>query len=250
MAVAMIEFPMITDDELDALPDDPEAAFVQYEAILRERVREANSDRDNMTSDVERDYIAHVLAFVDTRSIPLKLPTNPPYDDQEFYTWYKNFTRAVDYYKARTRLEISARKKENVSVLALSPDFKTQIGGHLTAIRKIVSEADVSENKRDAIFRRINNLQEEVDRDRTRTEAALALWFDVTNAISKGAKNLDPAIKRVERIMRVLAEAKDENEQKALIAPQPKKRIAAPTTAPEPSSTEPRKKADSDEIPF
>ena len=54
-------------------------------------------------------------------------------------------------------------------------NFKTKIGGHLTAIRNIVHEADLSEAKRDAIFRRGSKLQFEVDRDRTRSEAAMGL---------------------------------------------------------------------------
>jgi hypothetical protein len=237
---------MISDEEIDSLPDDPEAAFVQYEGILRERVRQANVFQ-NSNWDVERDYVAHILAFVDTRAIPLDLPRNPPRDDGYFNNWYQNFIRAVDYYKAATRLQLSARKKEHVTVLTLSLDFKTQIGGHLTAIRKIVAEEpSISENKRDAIFRRINNLQMEVDRDRTRTEAAMALLLEVTSAIGKGAKNLDPALDRIERIVKVLAKAKDEHETKALIAPPERKRIAPPTTAP----VQPQSEEMNDEVPF
>ena len=145
------------------------------------------------------------------------------------------------------RLQIAARKKEHVSVLVLDPDFKTQIGAHLTAIRKIVGEAEISANKRDAIFRPINNLQEEVDRDRTRTEAAFALLLDLTSAISNGAKNLDPALERVERIIKVLARAKDESETKALTTAKERKRIAPPTTAPELSDFGSHP---DDEIPF
>jgi hypothetical protein len=241
----MVQCMMISDDDIDALPDDPDAAFVQYEAIIREEVARLNAS-GSQNSDPERQYIAHVLAFVDTKTIPLSLPRDPPSDDQGFYDWYRSFLRAVDYYKAVARLQIAARKKEHVSILTLDADFKTQIGGHLTAIRKIVGEADISANKRDAIFRRINNLQEEVDRDRTRTEAAFALLLDLTSAISNGAKNLDPALDRVERIIKVLAKAKDENETKALTAPKDRKRIAPPNNTPEPTEPQPS----DDEIPF
>jgi hypothetical protein len=239
---------MISDEDIDALPSDPDAAFVQYEAILREAVRTENVRDRNPGWDVEREYVAHILAFVDTRDLPLDLPRNPPGDGSAFSEWYQIFIRAVDYYKAVARLQVSARKRQNVAVLMLSLDFKTQIGGHLTAIRKIVAEAEMSENKRDAIFRRINNLQEEVDRDRTRTEAAMALWLDLTSAISKGAKNLDPAIDRLERIIKVFAKAKDESEEKALMAPPERKRIAPPTSPVEQPQAE--KPSMDDEIPF
>ena len=176
----------------------------------------------------------------------MDLPRNPPAEGTQFFEWYQNFIRAVDYYKAVARLQVSARKKQNVTSLSLTRHFKTQIGGHLTAIRRIVAEADILPNKRDAIVKRINNLQEEVDRDRTRTEAVMALWLDITSAIGSGAKNLDPAIDRLERIVGVFAKAKDENDQKALTAPHERKRIAPPTTAPEQSNDA---TAD-DEIPF
>jgi hypothetical protein len=229
---------MISDEDIDSLPDDTDAAFVQYEAILRGAVRSANSDSGYRGWESEREYVAHILAFVDLKAIPLDLPKNPPQGDDGFYDWYQNFLRAVDYYKALARLQVSDRKKQNVAVLTLSLDFKTQIGGHLTAIRKIVAEADVSENKRDAIIKRINNLQMEIDRDRTRPEAAMALLLELTSAISKGAKNLDPAIERIERIVKVFAKAKDENEINALAAPHERKRIAPPTTAPETPQSE------------
>jgi hypothetical protein len=234
---------MITDDELDELSDDDETAFVQYEAIVRKSFEE-NVHQNNWNA--ERAYVTHILAFVDTRSIDLDLPRNPPGQDGDFSYWFDAFLRAVDYYKTSLRLRLAARKKQHVTVLTLSLDFKTQIGGHLTAMRKIVAEAQhLSGSKRDALIRRINNLQLEVDRDRTRTEAATALWLELTSAISKGAQNLDPAIDRLERIIKVLSLAKDENETKSITAPPERKRLSPP------KSPESRKDDKSDEeIPF
>lgn len=240
---------MISDEDIDDLPDDPDAAFVQYEAIVRQELRRIQRETENLGWDAEREYVAHILAFVDTRRAPLDLPRNPPFGGGEFGDFYQNFVRAVDYYKAAARLQVSARTKANVSVLTLTPDLKMQIGGHLTAIRKIVDEAELSEGKRDAIFRRINNLQEEVDRDRTRTEAAMALLLEVTGAISKGATNLDPALDQVARIVKVFAKAKEENEQKTLSAPQDRKRLPAPTT-PLPEAEPPKRRSLDEEIPF
>jgi hypothetical protein len=235
---------MISDEQLDALSDDPEAAFVQYEGILREAVRVRNADGARGW-DIEREYVAHVLAFVDIRRLPLDLPKNPPADDGDFVLWYQNFIRAVDYYKASARLQVAARRKEGYAILAIAPNFKAQIGGHLLAIRKIVEEAELPSRKRDAIYVRISRLQQEVDRDWTRTEAAMALWLDVTSAIGEGAKKLDPAIDRLERIMKVLGRAKSENDTRSLPAPEEQKQIPAPTTPPE----QPKHRTD-DDIPF
>ena len=230
---------MISDDELDDLSDDNEIAFVQYETIIRSAMEKEAEGRSDWLA--ERKYANHVLAFIETRPIPFKYSRSAPRDDAGFSNWFTGFLESVDYLKTSLRLQFAARKKRHVSVLTLSLDFKTQIGGHLTAMRKIVAEAEhLSESKRDAVIRRINNLQHEVDRDRTRTEAATALWLELTSAISKGATNLDPAIDRLERIIQVLALSKDQSETKAITTAPPPKQIAPPKTVQE----------DSDDIPF
>jgi hypothetical protein len=231
---------MITDDELDDLSDDDEVAFVQYESIVRAALEKVRYDSRDYSD--ERAYVSHICAFIEIRPVPFAYSRTPPRDDAAFSGWFIGFLEAVDYLKTSMRLKFASRKKEHVSVLALSLDFKTQIGGHLTAIRKIVFEADhLPENKRDALIRRIDNLQHEVDRDRTRTEAAMALWLELTSAISKGATNLDPAIDRLARIVKVLSLSKDESETKSITGPRKPKQIAPPAP-PVPS--------DDDDIPL
>jgi hypothetical protein len=204
---------MITDTELESLSDDNEVAFVQFDAIIRAAAEEV--DPNNYS--VERAYVTHVLAFLETRPIPAAIPDNPPRDDGSFSEWYRNdLLPAIDRYKTKVRLQRAFKDKTNSTVFRLSGDYKTQIGGHLTAIRKIVQVAKLPESKRDTIFKKIGSLQEEVDRDRTRTQAVTALWLEITSAIGKGAENLDPAIERLEKIMNVFGRAKNEDETAAL----------------------------------
>jgi hypothetical protein len=49
-----MENPMITDEQIDALPDDDEQAFVQYEAILREALQTIK-DNGSPNWDPERE---------------------------------------------------------------------------------------------------------------------------------------------------------------------------------------------------
>jgi hypothetical protein len=229
---------MITDDELDDLSDDDDVAFVQYETIVRASMERS---RNSNNWEAERSYATHMIAFFEGRPIEFSF-ARPPYGDADFGDWFTGFLQAIDTVKASLRLKHAARKKRHVSVLSLSLEFKTQIGGHLTAIRKIVFEADhLPESKRDALIRRIDNLQHEVDRERTRTEAAMALWLELTSAISKGATNLDPAIDRLARIVKVLSLQKDESETKAINGPLKPKQIAPPDAP---------KADEDDDIPF
>jgi hypothetical protein len=219
---------MITDEQLDDLPDDNDEAFVLYESLLREQLQSRSNNDD--WSDA-REYANYILAFLEYRTFDLDIPRDVPASDGDFGKWYWLFRKAVDAEIPRIRLRIAIRKKQFVTVLRLSGDFKTQIGGHLTAIRNIAANADLGENKRDAILRRVNHLQMEVDRDRTRTEAAMALLLEITSAVSKGAKNLDPAINRMERIIRIFAATKDQEELAALTSSPERKRLQGPSAS-------------------
>ena len=75
---------------------------------------------------------------------------------------------------------------------------------------EIESFASNPERLTAAIFARIEKLQAEVNRDRTKSEVVVGLWLDITSAISNGAKNLDPTIDRLERIMKIFGVARDD----------------------------------------
>lgn len=227
---------MITDDQLDDLPEDDLEAFVVFEAILRENLEERRNS-DNWDAEIE--YVSGILAFVEARNIAFDVAKRIPEELGNFSSYFADFARQVDTFKFKTRLQLSARRRASGTIFAVAGNFKTQIGGHITAIRKIVHEAELSEAKRDAIFRRVEKLQFEVDRDRTRSEAAVGLWLDISSAIGQGAKNLDPAIERLERIMKIFAQARDEDAAR-LPAPSERKRIPPP-----PNPTE-----DDNDIPF
>jgi hypothetical protein len=228
---------MITDAQLDELPEDDLEAFVAFDSILKESLTE---NRQNESWYAEREYVNYLLAFVVARNIDVGVSPQVPDADSAFGSYFETFLKKVDSFKVQVRFELSARRRTSGTIFRIAGNFKTQIGGHLTAIRKIVHEADLSESKRDAIFRRLEKLQFEVDRDRTKAEAAIGLWLDISSAIGHGAKNLDPAIERLERIMKIFARARDEDTAK-LPAPPEQKRIPPPSQ-PQPNGD--------DDIPF
>jgi hypothetical protein len=80
------------------------------------------------------------------------------------------------------------------------------------------------ESLRERIFKRLNQLQEELDRNRTRIESVSEVFLSITEAISKGAKHLDGAVKLVERLAGALSGARtaklERDEQLRLPAPE------------------------------
>ncbi len=74
---------MITDKEMADLPDDDELAFVVYEERLRATTRDNANDLED--SSLEREYVNHILAFINVVNIDIPVDWDPPYDDREFW---------------------------------------------------------------------------------------------------------------------------------------------------------------------
>ena len=84
----------------------------------------------------------------------------------------------------------------------------------------------------------------EVDKSKTRFDAFLARWLDLTNAAAEGAENLEPAVKLLDRVMRILGRAKADHDAGKLPAPEETKKLPGPKTEQSPGSDL------DDEIPF
>jgi hypothetical protein len=54
----------------------------------------------------------------------------------------------------------------------------------------------------------LNELQAELDRNRTRVESITEVFLSITEAIGKGAKHLDGAVKLIERLAGALSSAR------------------------------------------
>ncbi len=92
--------------------------------------------------------------------------------------------------------------------IELNEDWKTRANTYVSHIREVVSKADMIEALRERIFKRLNELQNELDRNRTHVESITEVFLAVTEAVSKGAKHMDGAIKLIERLAGALSGAR------------------------------------------
>ena len=95
------------------------------------------------------------------------------------------------------------------------------VNSYISHIRTAVEKADLEEGLRQSIMSKLGSLQQEVDRNRTRVSAAMDIFAELTQGISAGAKNLEPAVKLVERVVGSLKNLgrKEREELKQLPAP-------------------------------
>lgn len=234
---------MLTNEEIALLPQNPEMAFVELDNIARSKVLEKNVGRNDW--QIERAYVNYIFAFVDENDVKIELNRNVPFDDGGFNDYYHEFLQNIEYYKAR--FVFSERKKINaglVTEISLDNDSKGEIHNLLNRIRIIVSEMDLSDSKKDAVFSKISALALEIDKKLTRSDYLFSLYLDITTFASEGAKNLDPVIDRVERVIKIFGRAKANQERGKLPAPEEKKLLTAPKL------DKSNQKSLDDEIPF
>ena len=234
---------IITDEEMANLPDDDQLAFVVYEERLRAKTRDKTADQEG--SSLEREYVNHILAFISVVNLNVAVDRDPPFLDNDFWEWYHRFQQVIDYRIVEIRLAHARDGRSGVTTaIYLSEDYRTEIHKLLGRVRKVVNTADLPDAKKDDIYDKINALQSEVDRSKTRLDAFHSRWLDVTNAAGEGAENLEPVVKLLGHVMRIFGRAKTEHDVGKLPPPD------VPQKLPSPATDQPPQADLDDEIPF
>jgi hypothetical protein len=101
-------------------------------------------------------------------------------------------------------------------------DYKEEVRGHTSKIRKIINAVEITTALREKLFDRLNEFEKHLDKDRTGWNSFLAAFGDTCEAVGDGAEKLEPAVKIFERIMGIMRKASNkpallENDGKPLI---------------------------------
>jgi hypothetical protein len=243
---------MISDDELLDLPEDPELAFVQCERKLREGLfrRLEETESYNANSSYKLEYINHVVAVAKALELSIFDEYSIPSLGSDLHPFYEQFRHDVDHVTVQIRMR-HARRVKNYSV-ALDPATKSKVRHHLQQIKEIVDRLEVSERKKEALYSKINALADEVDKDRTRFDTAMALITEVASVGGEAADRLEPVRKWIDSIARLLGRAKEAEDAAAprLPAPKERKRIEPPRRVIPAKQNSKRIDDLDDEIPF
>lgn len=224
---------MLTDHQLKNLPHDPQAAFVEFYRMLKIEISDQLSQiQDNENNvPIYQEFCNEVYGFFSAVQPPgLKLPAvdhSTPWEQE--YSILDN-TLSQYNFMSRIRLNWSGANSNNEDAdVKLSAETQEQIHKHIGRIRNIVAVATLTNWKRNAIFRELNNLAAEVDRTKTRMEAIGGLLVYFSSVTGESAKRLEPAVKLAERIQGLFVASV--NEQEMLEAPEEVKLLESPTTS-------------------
>jgi hypothetical protein len=232
-----------SDPYLD-LPEDSELAFLQLEAHFREKCERKikNSHQDERIDVFYVDYIAEVLAAITELGLQAEFHDRVPKIEDVDYNTYLNFNKDVKHY--RTMLEIRHRRRIQGYSVRFDSAAKSKIRHHLQKVREIFDRLEVEARKKEDLFARLSDLEEEVDRDRTRFDRFAAFIISAAGVTGRGVER-SKLLETLDKIAEVFSNAWG-YEPKRLGGPETPKRIEPPK-APSPSNKRP---VDTDDIPF
>ncbi len=214
---------LLTDNEIEALSTDPLVGFVQLTNLLWVELGEGIQD-DNSHESAEL-FIQYIYAFVRARNMETPFSFSP--NDNFVERARKIHARAVELELEQKFSNLKRPMPDDATEIILSSNSKNEIHDLLNKIRQIVDHTEFDDDKKNRIFVKIADLSSEVDRSKTKSEMVFSLFAHVSEAISEGAQKLDPALDRIERIMKIMG--KDHmKEAKKLPAPEKPKQLPSP----------------------
>lgn len=200
----------ISKAEVDALPDDPEEAFVILEETVRERYEEEWDQLHDEASPntLMHRYMSAVLPAAQHYNIGVLTHWTRPTQilGNDSYDLFSQFMADVDYCVAELKLRSSTRAREYS--VALDAATRTKLEHLLNQLRETVNDLDVSVTKKDIILKRLNRLRDAIDRERTGFAEFGALMIAACDDVGEAAKRLEPVIQSVERIGAAIGIAK------------------------------------------
>lgn len=244
---------MLDEHEFEDDSGDPEVAFVRLEAKFRKKLKESLAELDdnsNASSLYYIEYMNHVLAAADALGLEI-LPFHavPSHSERHNDVWQKfqDFSTAVDHYAVKVKIA-HAHGRSAFSV-TLTGAEKEKIRHYVAQIKTTIDESNLSTDKREALFARINAFLKEVDKDRTTLKAFSDLIISTAGTAGDAAEELEPMWKWVRAIAQLFGVNIGEDRKR--LPPQkrpeqiegPKRRLPAPPSKPKQSDSD-------DDIPF
>lgn len=258
---SMSIFNLVDPDELDDLPEDPQAAFM---AVIRQTQRRlldetAKLDPDNEHGWRQIDELRHsfmnlVVATAKRLEIDpfmsMEVPTLSAFRDTD----HKQFQADLDHYLMQLMLDNSIRnKRDSVEIL---PNSKDRIRTYVHSLRGCIEKSNMTEAKREALLKKLDQFEQELEKRRlgllTVTRITLELLAIPGGLWSSG----DVAHRLIGNVMQVIAEAKAAEEETRQLPPVVAPRALSPPRQAQPPSTphsRPQPAFDSDlddDVPF
>jgi hypothetical protein len=218
----------------DDLPEEPELIFLKLDDAFREQCDSAVFEGRNQHGDdydSTGDYLTYmrkVSAIASELELDgLSVLEVPPASNFS-YRFYQDFRGKVDYYRTILRLRHS-RRAQGYSV-RFDQKTKAKLTHYIDQIREVILVLEVDEWKKESLLRCLNNLQLEVDKDRSKYEVFGAFVVEAAGVFGEGGRRAEPVRKWIDSIAGLIWGARHAEQTPKLAAPSKPKQIQPPKT--------------------
>lgn len=189
-------------------------------------------DADNNNEWEEREGIRHsfmnlILAsakrFQIDPFVAMEVPRRSKFRSEDF----RDFTSDLDHYLMQMMIDNSLRQKDDS--VSISPKSKDNIKTYIDNLRKCVDSANISNEKRDLLLKRLDEFENELNRTRLSYVAVARIVVEILAVPGALWATGEVAGKLANNILQVVGDSKEvESSQRQISTPAPLKALSPP----------------------
>jgi hypothetical protein len=202
------------DEEYASLSDDPELAFAQFArkklAELETVYAQWEGEVNNSTfQNAEARLATQVMAFHDAHDLTLIEQPQLKKWSAGFNSNFEEFKDGLEKLVMEIRIRHARRLKPITSFVTVPDALREQIHRHVEKVRTIILNANLRDDKRDDLLKKLQTFAAEVDAARTKLQAWADLTIEVAKTAGAAAKELEPVKDILDSIGNLLGKAGD-----------------------------------------
>jgi hypothetical protein len=209
---ASMDYELISEEEYEGLPEEPEQRFVALEQTCRRNMnRMINEEtRGDFDALVRMQYMTTVAAAAEELGIEgFEYPYHAGNPADEINPFLLKASGVV------TRIRLRSTSKNKALSVQLSVRTKARIELQIRKLRDIVKEGDLSDEKREALLDKLDELSIELNQTRVSFGKVMAILGYVCLGVSSGATFLADAPHAVATITSLIGADKQAEDAEA-----------------------------------
>ena len=214
----------VSQEQLDDLDDDPQVAFMQICNLTQRNFADQikkldleNQNDWNTREDIRRSFMNTIVASAKRFKIEPFASKQIPRADDWKTDIYIQFQEDLDHYVTQIVIENSFRsRRDSVAIL---PKTKDTILGYTNALRDCIKASTLNEAKREALLKRLIELEAELSKNRTNMLAVARVVFEVLSIPGNIWASYDVTHRLTSQLAETVAEAKVSEQAVKPLAP-------------------------------
>ncbi len=250
-------FDFITESEIENLPEDSRAAFVEFVRVAQRRLDERNqsySDGEQtwrLIQDNQYSFMNVVIGAAKRLAVSPFSEMSVPTIDRYKGEAYDQFIADLDHFV--TQIVIDRGIVGRRDTVQLADDTRGRIRSHIHHLREEVKKSTLDGAKKSALTAKLDEFEKALEKNRVSLLAVARVAFEIMAVPGAMWGSYDATTRLISNIMQTVGEAKAVEDENRRLPPEPKPFALLPPRSPEserPSTSRFDNSGLDDEIPF